>query len=70
MKKPPHKHSYTDLKMFRLLEVQKDYNGTTGDKAILTRACSCGTEKAFEMGKYKDMVALYESLSKQQGGSV
>lgn len=60
--KEKHEHVYTEISLFRIVRVHKNYQGTAGDKAILYRKCTCGKGKAFEYGAYKDMQALLKKL--------
>ena len=50
-----HDHDYIDWKLYPITRVHKDYEGTAGDKAFLTRVCKCGKVKAVDYGKTSQM---------------
>lgn len=58
-----HIHQYTTVELFRIVKVHKNYQGTAGDRAILYRKCICSKGEAFEYGSFKDMTALYATLT-------
>lgn len=60
--KEKHIHEYKEIKLFRIVKVQDKYEGSTGDKAFLYRACGCKKGQAFEYGPYPKMKQLLESL--------
>lgn len=57
-----HTHDYKEPRMFRIYNVRKEYEGTTGDRAFLYKACACGKGQVFEYGKYKEMDELLKRL--------
>jgi hypothetical protein len=59
-----HTHKYTDVELLQIKRVQKNYEGTAGDKSILVRTCTCGKQKAFEIGNTKDMEELLAKIKK------
>lgn len=58
-----HEHDYSTIELIRITRVQKNYQGTAGDKALLIRKCTCGKFIAFEYGNYRDMKDLQEALT-------
>jgi hypothetical protein len=63
--KQAHTHKPTGVHLMRITNVQKDYQGTSGDRAILFRKCTCSKQLAFEYGSFKDMKALAAELKEE-----
>jgi hypothetical protein len=58
-----HTHDYSKIELERIVQVQDNYAGSAGDKALLLRTCDCGKRVAFEYGEYKAMKELHAELS-------
>lgn len=57
-----HEHSFDQVQLKRIVEVQPKYHGTAGDKAFLLRKCDCGKTQAFDYGNYQSMLVNAKEL--------
>lgn len=57
-----HVHKFK-LKINRVRADNKLYNGTTGDKAIISWVCACKAAYAVEMGPVRAMAKLFKRLT-------
>ena len=64
--KEPHVHDYKEAELVKLVNVQKNYKGTSGDKAFLMRVCKCGDKEAFEYGDTKKMQQLLQVIEDKE----
>jgi hypothetical protein len=62
MSKDKHEHEFKEIQLIRITQVQTNYKGTSGDKALLVRACKCSKYKAIEYGGFTDMVKFGKKL--------
>jgi len=57
-----HEHVYKELKLFPIKRVHKNYPGTPGDMAFITRQCACKKVVAIDYGKTEDMEIKFKEL--------
>lgn len=56
-----HTHKFIIPELIRIIKIDnKNYKGTAGDKAFLSRTCGCGKKQAFEYGDFKEMEKLFK----------